>query len=526
METRLEAPQPTTQGKKKTSTETKDTNIVPTSPSDSLHENTFENKLENKMEMAPQEIGNNIADYIIPSAFSNTPAEKLPEEIVKSFNREVKSHHQKIIIEPGVWRSGQRIKPGQFFLAHKNKVPKIEIGNGRRLNVAFNLSPFTELDRIGTVEQSAPIFGAFGSYVLNVPPGQYAKAWSGNKPLFYGEGTHVIHDPLFRFDKSAADVVQSFRSSEHFSNQSDNYIQHGNFHVIRVLPGTFAKIFLNGKPELLAPRDKPYFFDSPLFKFNPQRDIIFQSENYIEHGNFHQLRVPPGKVAKILVNNIPQLLHPNINNTPYIINTPIFKFNPASDFVNETENYIRHETIHMVRVPPGYFAKVIVDNIPKLLPPTENNQPHTFHTTNFKFNPTTDCVNQNTSYITHGIRHILRLPKGSVAKAWYGNTPVLLERLSDEQDSKVYDFEDPQFRLEETRYQNKSFLFLSASEKLIEHGSRKRVIPPIGELAVINKNGKLEVVQGRYDTDSPTESVVGFFDTSVQTLEFPSKKTR
>ncbi len=525
METRYTKLQPTSSAEPFTHFETQDNLIEVNETKESKTiPDTFQHKIEQP------KIDKNIEDFIIPSAFSKIDPKILPREIVKAFNHESKEGAQDIIVEPSVFRTSDRIDPDQFYIAHKNKVPKIEIGNGKRLNIAYNFSPFNQIEKIGDgiVKQTAPVFGDFGSYVLNVPPNHYAKAWSGNKPVLYGEGTHVIHDPLFRFEKKDGDVAQSFRAEHHFVNQANTYIQHGNFHIIRVFPGKFAKIVLDGKPLLLPPQaeNKPYFFESPYFQFDPNQNIIDQSANYIEHGNFHQLRVPPGKIAKVVINNIPQLLYPNKNNSPYIINTPIFRFNPGTDLINETENYIRHENIHMIRVPPGKFAKIIVDNVPKLLPPTEDNQSHTFYTTNFYFDPKTDFVDQNTPYIKHGIRHILRLPKGSVAKAWFGNTPQLLERSNDEQELKVLDFEDPQFKLEETKRNGQSYLFLSASEKYIEHGSIKRVIPPIGELAVINKNGTLEVVQGRYDTDSATESVVGFFDTSVQTLEFPSKKTR
>jgi len=375
------------------------------------------------------------------------------------------------------------------------------------------------------VNQTAPIFGKYGSYVINVPPGQYMKAWSGNKPLLLGEGTHVRHDRLFRLDKDNPDTAGSFDAARHLVNESDNYIHQGNVYIIRVLPGKFAAIVLKGKPELLHPRDKPYVFDSPFFAFDSAKGFINQSENYIAHGNFHQLRIPPGKLAKVVINNIPKLLSPTEDNKPYIIDTPSLRFDEKRDFVNATDNYISHETIHLVRVPPGQFAKVIVDGIPKLLSPTEDNKPHTFKTANFQFNPRQDYVDQSTPYITHGIRHILRLPKGAIAKAWYGDKPVLLEKTS-QNDIDLLDFEDPQFRLEEIKRGGQTYQFLSADEKLIVHGSIKRVITPINELAIINKNGKLDIVQGRYDTDSATESVIGFFDTSVQTLEFPSKRVK
>ena len=468
------------------------------------------------------ESSKDIDKMIIKSDFLDVSAEKLPAEVVKAFNKTP----QNIIVEPSVVRSSDRIDPDQYFLAHKNKVPQIALGEGKRLAVKWNANPNVQIEKIAIVSQTAPIFGAYGVYVINVPPGQYAKAWSNNHPILLGEGIHVRHDSLFRFDKNHPDPVASFHAETHFVDQSKNYIHHGNIHIIRVLPGKFAAIVLNGKPELLPPSKKPYVFETPLFQFDPDRNFIDQSENYIAHGNFHQLRIPPGKLAKVTINNLPQLLAPTEDNKPYIIDTPSFRFDPARDFVNATENYIRHETMHFVRVPPGQFAKVIVDGIPKLLGPTTKDKPHEFRTANFIFDPSRDYVDQSTPYIKHGVRHILRIPKGAVAKAWYGNKPVLLEKKLQDDKDDVLDFEDPQFRLEEVKKDGRSYQFVNADEKLIVHGSIKRVITPINQLAILNKNGKIDIVEGSYITDSPSESVVGFFDTSVQTLEFPSKRTK
>ncbi len=303
--------------------------------------------------------------------------------IVKQFNVNVTDP----VIGTAQFRSGYRLEPYQFMLAHKNKVPELGLAlRGERLVTSIT-GPYTEAGVIRIVNQNDTYIEAHGSHVINVPQGKFAKAWSGNTPMLLNEGTHVIHDSLFKFNNQ-------------FVVQSENYIEHGNLHILRVQPGRFAKITINGKAHLLEPREEPYVFDTALFRFDPERDYVDQLEPYIHHGT----------------------------------------------------------------------------------------------------------------------RHILRVPAGSVAKVWVGNEARLLEAQVE-----PYVFDDPLFRVEKTRQDNKDFLFCNTSTKLIEHGSQKRINPGINEVAILS-NGefidKPKLVTDRYLW------VVDFLNTSIQTLEFPSEKTK
>ena len=118
----------------------------------------------------------------------------LPGKIMQAFNRGVESS---LFTNVSVFRPGTRINPRQFWLGSKNQVPELALDNGerkgRKLSAIF--SPYIQSQLHGSFDFFARYYGANGSYVVNVPPGMYARAKaSGNAPLILGEGTHVIHD--------------------------------------------------------------------------------------------------------------------------------------------------------------------------------------------------------------------------------------------------------------------------------------------------------------------------------------------
>lgn len=57
-----------------------------------------------------------------------------------------------------------------------------------------------------------------------------------------------------------------FRPDTGLVSLNEEYIQHGTYHIISVPSGKIAKIILDGSPELLMSRNAPYVFDSPRFQ--------------------------------------------------------------------------------------------------------------------------------------------------------------------------------------------------------------------------------------------------------------------
>ena len=123
------------------------------------------------------------------------------------------------------WWKGEIVNPDEFLLGARNKKAELSLFSGSlqidRKYYPFNPTINTEL--IKRYKQTELFFGAYGSYVLNVPVNKFAKAWSGNMPVIYSPGPHVIHDQNFKFDVNAGLI-----------DQSEPYIQHGSIHIVRV----------------------------------------------------------------------------------------------------------------------------------------------------------------------------------------------------------------------------------------------------------------------------------------------------
>lgn len=499
---------------------------------------------------AKKELG--LDDVIIPSDIVADDSKGIAEKVVAKFNLSVKD---KIIYEPTL-RKGTRIERNQYYLAHRNRVAELAAGNGNRLTTRWTFG-YTDAGEIGIRDQNAPFFGAHGKFVLNVPRGRFAKAIAkGSIPQLYGEGIHVIDDPLF-----------SFNPDNGFVSQFVPNISHQDIHIVRVLPGTIAKVTINNIPYLLPYQETPYVYKTLNFQYDGAEN---EAKNNIDYGYHHLVRVPPGQVAKVIKNNIPEFLYPKEDNSHHYIESNGFQFN---GFSNQTANYIQNGNKHFVRVPPGKFAKVVVDGIPKLLSPPEDNKAHEFTTANFIFDPTRDYVDQTEPYIQHGTRHRLCIPKGSIAKVWFGNNPVLLEAKEKKQEEaklnesephalkgqekkssdakqneseplsleaqekqgeakkakeefEIYDFDNPNFKLDKVVRDGQTFNFEDSKTNVIQHGSITRIITPDNCLAIVNKSGKICIEEGVYYTDSALERFTGFIDTSLQNLEFPSKRTR
>jgi hypothetical protein len=560
METRDDLRRPLLPAKNKFASEDKiavdDREPLYSPPYDALDQSLITSELPKEKKspqkkQAKKELG--LDDVIIPSDIVADDSKGIAAKVVAKFNLSIGDN--KIIEEP-TFRKGKRIERNQYYLAHRNKIPELAAGNGTRLTTMITFG-YTEAGEIGIYDQNSPFFGAYGKFVLNVPRGQFAKALAGGRVAqLYGEGVHVIDDPLF-----------SFNPQNGFVPQNATHISHQDINIVRALPGTLAKVTVNNVPYLLPHREEPYVFKTFNFQYDGAEN---EAKNNIDYGYHHLVRVPPGQVAKVIKNNIPEFLHPKEDNNHHYIESNGFQFN---GFSNQTANYIQNGNKHFVRVPPGKFAKVVVDGIPKLLSPPEDNKAHEFTTANFIFDPARDYVDQTEPYIQHGTRHRLCIPKGSIAKVWFGSKPVLLEAKVKKQDEaklnesgphaveaqekkssdakqneseplsleaqekqgeakkgkeefEIYDFDNPNFKLDKVVRDGQIFNFEESKANVIQHGSITRIVTPDNCLAIVNKSGKLCIEEGVYYTDSALERFTGFIDTSLQNLEFPSKRTR
>lgn len=327
------------------------------------------------------------------------------------------------------------------------------------------------------------------------------------------------------FDNSLFELTKKNNDTWYYE-QTEQYIRHGIVHILRIPQGKFAKIWFGQEPLILPARTEPYVVMDAQFNLvtDKKDNFLFDiSEQYIEHGNKHILRIPQGKYAKIWVGNKPYILM--AQEDPIFIDDPLFKLETGSQgefLFDQTDAVISHGTQHIIRVPQGKYAKVWVGNEPHIL----MSQDFPFYIDNpvFKLEPNKTggfLFDQTDPYISHGTHNILRVPDGQIAKVWNGPQALLLEKGE-------YYFKDPKFRLVPNEYGGS---FFDATDKLITHGTQKRVIPQTGEVGISYKNGKLDILRPQdsgkpYLIDSATHKVTGFLTTATETLVYPSEATK
>ncbi len=282
------------------------------------------------------------------SPYERTPQQDRIKEVVKEFNKEIEEKER--VIDKAAMREGTFVEPGYYFLAHRNTIAEIAIGTGARLLLKIPVG-YTDIKTIGDAHgpvaagchnMNDPIVGKYGKYIINVPLGQLARVWSGNTPLLLNEGYHVILDNLFREEKPM------------LINRSDQVIEHGIVHIIRVPQGSLGKVLINSKPYLLPYRKLPYSFNTPFFKFH---GFVLESDPHISFNSIHLLQVPAGSVAKAWVGSKPLLLE--YREQPYFFDNPLFRLEKqanGSEFMSGRVKHIQHGSINRLR--PGINGEV------------------------------------------------------------------------------------------------------------------------------------------------------------------------
>lgn len=239
---------------------------------------------DKKIVSAPDEI--QLDQIVTQSEMRAMGSDELAEAIMQQFNS--KANPQESAITESVVR-GEVIPRGKFLLAHRNEVPELRLYRGTPLARSLYATPGVYTEIVSQPNINDTFYGAHGSYVLNVPVGQYALARSGNIPLIYGPGTHVIHDRNFRFDPATGLV-----------NQNQYYIKHGNYNIVRVPVGYIGTIKLNNIPYLLEGRSEPYVYDTPYFELLKRSEQAYfhsAEERLIQHGPIKRVMPHTGEVA-------------------------------------------------------------------------------------------------------------------------------------------------------------------------------------------------------------------------------------
>jgi hypothetical protein len=143
-----------------------------------------------------------------------------------------------------------------------------------------------------------------------------------------------------------------------------DHIVCGQALIIRVPPGSVGRIFDQGVPILLDVGT--HVFNSGTVK--NAGSVSYASGNYFGHVNYHYIRVPRGKYARVWAvarsdgtkTLVPRLLAEG----EHFSDSHLLKFDKMC---NVDQEYIHHGSLHIVSVDKGTVAKVIQDNAPRLL---------------------------------------------------------------------------------------------------------------------------------------------------------------
>eukprot|EP01114_Cavostelium_apophysatum_P001457 TRINITY_DN1125_c0_g1_i4.p1 TRINITY_DN1125_c0_g1~~TRINITY_DN1125_c0_g1_i4.p1 ORF type:complete len:733 (-),score=224.80 TRINITY_DN1125_c0_g1_i4:49-2136(-) len=278
-------------------------------------------------------------------------------------------------------------------------------------------------------------------------------------------------------------------SLKYIESLTKNQITYETLTICRVQRGEVGVAMDNGQPLLLG--EGIHVRNNRLFQM-----VRFESINQqtLSHGSIHVIRVPKGHYGLITENAVPKLLPEGI----HVTNSNVFQFEKF-ELINQP--YIRHGTLHILRIPQGKVALVNDNNRPRLLEGT-----HCINSKTFTFIKMEDI---NQLVIRHGTITQFRVRKGEVGLGWDNNQPAFFDEGVFIKDSPLFAFEN----------------CVSASEKQIVLGAKKIVTVWDGEVGVSYLKGKLVVLKpDRHIIDSTEHVFQGFLSTQQQCLHLIDPK--
>ncbi|XXQ33690.1 SPFH domain / Band 7 family [Plasmodiophora brassicae] len=339
-----------------------------------------------------------------------------------------------------------------------------------------------------------------------IPPGSYFIVHKNQVPFIASTSQAKLAKRL-NFDPNNEIAVVRGPGNKDFHDIDAVHIDAFGSHIINVPNGHYCKgeVGTSSEPRLYGPG--PHVVHDPTLKLD---DLVVPTlEQYIEHRSIHIIRVPPGKFAKVSVGTKYGLLPSRAE--PYTFNDPLFKYD---GLVNVKDDLITHGNLNIIRVPNGFLAKAWIGVKPVLLP--SQLEPYIFVDPNFRCSERFVCQ-KDMIHIKHDNLHILNVPSGKVAKAWFHNDAMLLEHRTE-----AYAFDSPYFSYNE---------LVNADKPVIIHGSIKRILPATGQVAVCFDAGKLFLVYPSNDgtafiRDSQLFTFEGFLNINIATVVFPSERVR
>ena len=253
--------------------------------------------------------------------------------------------------------------------------------------------------------------GALGSLGHTVRPGCISMYKKYDIIYAVPEGRWWLLDPLaswlpgFKNKSLDTDLIQT----------EDNQVL-----IIRIIEGQVGLITIQGVHHLLDVGT--HVFNTGTVQFCGT--VTYAARTYFSHGPFHYLNVPRGKNAKVWAevvgaDGVKSLVPRLIKEGEHFIQSTFFKY---ECLVNVGDEYIGHDSIHILNVVKGRVAKANCDNLPRLFGEGQ----HIIESPNFSYQGT-ELISPDNLCIAHGTITILQVPRGKIAMAWNKNEPFLID---------------------------------------------------------------------------------------------------
>merc|ERR1712232_819795 len=243
--------------------------------------------------------------------------------------------------------------------------------------------------------------------------------------------------------------------------------------IIRIIEGDVGLITIQGVHHLLDVGT--HVFNSGTVKFFGAKTLA--NKNYMSHGPYHYVNIPRGKNGKVWAEVVgadgnKSLVPRLIKEGEHFIRSTFFKF---EGLVNISDEYIGHDSIHILNVVKGCIAKANCDNEPRLF----GEGLHIIESPNFDFIDTQEISVDNLC-ISHGTITILQVPRGKIALIWKHSELCLLDRPG------LYEFNSNDVFFKE---------FVDSSARYIELGAKKVIQVYTGEVGITYDRGHLKILE-------------------------------
>lgn len=212
-------------------------------------------------------------------------------------------------------------------------------------------------------------------HVLRIPQGEMAKVEFGPVPALLmakEDGSpYCFDDASFKLTVATP--------NEPFFNANVEWLQHKSLNRLRILPGKTARVLFGAQPVLLPSRIQPYQFSRPDFSLvKPQapagreENFVDNTNEYYNHGDLHVLNVPLGCIAKVFRDGIrPEFLEGR--EAPYLIKDAklrVVRANADNLFEDATSPLIVHGALKRVIPKEGQVAVTFCGGKLQIVEPT------------------------------------------------------------------------------------------------------------------------------------------------------------